>query len=71
MPVIVGGIAALVALAAGILGQVDPLASVGRALLAFVLGWIGGQIWYAIFTVQGQSSEVQLPGSAAAENEGK
>jgi hypothetical protein len=58
MPLIVGGIAAMVALAAGILGQVDPVASLGRALLAFVLGWIGGQLWYAIFTAQGQGSDV-------------
>jgi hypothetical protein len=71
MPFIIGGIAAMVALAAGVLGQVDPVASLGRALLAFVLGWVGGQIWYALFTVQGQRSEAYDQGSATAEAEGK
>jgi hypothetical protein len=59
----------MVALAAAILGQVDPVASLGRALLAFVLGWVGGQVWYAMFTVQGQSSEAYEPAPAAADAE--
>jgi hypothetical protein len=71
MPLIFGGIAAMVALAAGILAQVDPIASLGRALLAFVLGWIGGQIWYAMFTVQGQSREVHESGQSVGDAEGK
>jgi hypothetical protein len=69
MPLIIGGVAAMVALAAGILGQVDAIASLGRALLAFVLGWIGGQVWYAMFTVQGQSSGVHETGQTAVEAE--
>jgi hypothetical protein len=35
----------MVALAAGILGEVDPVSCVGRACLAFLLGWIGAQVW--------------------------
>ncbi|HVT11681.1 MAG TPA: hypothetical protein VHE55_05405 [Fimbriimonadaceae bacterium] len=48
MSSLVGGSAALVALAAGILGHVDPLTSLWRAALVFVLGWIGGSVWTAI-----------------------
>jgi hypothetical protein len=52
MPTIVGGMAALVALAAGILSNVDPVAIIWRATLAFFLGWAGTQVWYVFFTVQ-------------------
>ncbi len=48
MPFIVGGFAALVALAAGILANVDPLTSLWRAALAFALGWVGGNVWYVL-----------------------
>ena len=50
VPKLVGGVTALVALSAGILGQVDPLACVGRAMLAFLLGLVGYQVWYVLFT---------------------
>jgi len=50
MPFVVGGFASLVALAAGILGQVDPLTSLGRAAIVFVLGWIGANLWYVLTT---------------------
>ena len=49
MPFIVGGVTAIVALAAGIIGQVDPVASLWRALLAFVLGYVFAAVWYAFF----------------------
>jgi hypothetical protein len=49
-PKLVGGVAAMVALVAGILGQVDPLACVGRAAIALVLGVLGYQVWYVLFT---------------------
>jgi hypothetical protein len=52
MPTIVGGLAALVALAAGILSNVDPVAIIWRATLAFILGWAATQVWYVFFTVQ-------------------
>ncbi len=46
----------MVALAGGVLAHVDPVTSVTRALLAFLLGWIGGQVWHVVLTVVGQSS---------------
>ncbi len=52
MPNLVGGLAALMALAAGILWRVDPVAILGRAALAFLLGWLLTQIWYVFFTVR-------------------
>ncbi len=52
MPMLVGGLAAFVALAAGILSQVEPVASIQRACLAFVLGWVGTNVWYVFFTVR-------------------
>jgi hypothetical protein len=55
MPKVVAGIAALVALAAGILANVDPLTNVGRAGVAFAVGWFGTQFWYVFFTVRAHS----------------
>lgn len=52
MPNLVGGLAALMALAAGILWRVEPVATLGRAGLAFLLGWLLTQIWYVFFTVR-------------------
>jgi hypothetical protein len=52
MPTLIGGILALVALAAGILSHVEPVASIERALLAFVLGWMLTHVWYVFFTVR-------------------
>lgn len=52
MPKLIGGIAALVALAAGILAHVDPVATVQRAALAFILGSLATQVWYVFFTVR-------------------
>ena len=52
MPKIVGGLAAFAALAAGILSNVDPVAIIWRAALAFFLGWIATQVWYVFFTVR-------------------
>lgn len=49
IPIVVGGLAALVGLAAGILAKVDPLMCVGRAVVAFVLGMVGTQFWLAVF----------------------
>lgn len=52
MPTVVGGLAALVALGAGILGHVEPVTMVGRASLAFLLGWVLTNVWYVFFTVR-------------------
>jgi hypothetical protein len=52
MPKLVGGLAALVALAGGILANVDPFACLGRSALAFLLGWMLTQLWYVFFTIR-------------------
>lgn len=52
MPSLIGALTAFVALAAGILSHVDPVASIGRACLAYLLGWIATNVWYVFFTVR-------------------
>lgn len=52
MPKLVGALAALVALAGGILGGVEPVTVLWRASLAFMLGWLLTLLWYVFFTVQ-------------------
>jgi hypothetical protein len=52
MPSLIGALAAFVALAAGILSHVDPVASIGRACLAYLLGWFATNVWYVFFTVR-------------------
>ena len=54
MPKLVGGLAALVALAGGILANVDPVTSLTRSFLAFLLGWMLTQLWYVFFTIRVQ-----------------
>ena len=44
----------MVALVAGILGRVDPLLCLGRAMLALLLGWACGQVWYVLFALGGK-----------------
>lgn len=51
-PSLIGSLAAFVALAAGILSRVDPVASVGRACLAYLLGWVLAQVWHVFFAVR-------------------
>ena len=52
MPKLIGGILALVALAAGSLGGVDPIACVLRAVVAYLVGMIATQVWYVFFTIR-------------------
>ncbi len=54
MPFIIAGIAALVALAGGILAKVDPVTCLTRAVLVFFLGWIAAQLWQVILILAGQ-----------------
>lgn len=65
MAFVVGGFAAIVALAAGIIGQVDSLTSLWRAALAFVLGWIAASVWQAVIasTVAPEASSNVSPAS--------
>lgn len=52
MPKLVGGLAALVALAGGILAHVEPFTCIARSALAFILGWLLTQLWYVFFTIR-------------------
>jgi hypothetical protein len=56
MPMAVGGLAALVALAAGILGSVDPTTCVLRAGIALLLGLFGTQVWYVMIAGENRSA---------------
>lgn len=49
MPLLVGSLAALVALAASILAGVHWSAALQRGGIALVVGWILGAIWSAVF----------------------
>jgi hypothetical protein len=57
MPKLIGGLAALVALAGGILANVEPVACLGRSALAFLLGWLLTQLWYVFFTIRVQTGK--------------
>lgn len=52
MAKVVGGILALVALAASILSGVDPVACLLRAAIAYIVGWFAAQLWYVFFTIR-------------------
>jgi|CXWL01.1.fsa_nt_gi hypothetical protein len=52
MQKLIGGIAAFVAIAAGILCGVEPVTVVFRSALAFILGSLATQLWYVFFTVR-------------------
>ncbi|MBS1716578.1 MAG: hypothetical protein JSS72_02455 [Armatimonadetes bacterium] len=49
MPKFVGSLAALIALAAGILGHVEPIACLERALIAMIIGRFGCTMFYVLF----------------------
>lgn len=66
MPLVVAGFAAIVALAAGILAHVDPLASLSRAGIAFVLGWVAGSVWHA-FTTTWSGAQTESEPTPASE----
>lgn len=75
MPTVVGGLAALVALAGGILAQVETFATLERAALAFLLGWSLTHLWYVFFTVRisklsTDSNAIPAKESAAGTSEG-
>lgn len=54
MPFIIAGIAAVVALAGGVLAKVDPVTCLTRAVLVFLMGWIAAQLWQVILSHTGQ-----------------
>lgn len=67
LPSLIGSLAAFVALAAGILWRVDPVASIGRACLAYMLGWVLAQVWHVFFAVR---TERRTPDSVAEDQAG-
>lgn len=73
MAKLIGGIAAFVAIAAGILNAVEPTTIVLRAGLAFLLGCAATQLWYVFFTVRvhkivAEAVEYEEPPTEAAES---
>lgn len=54
MPKVIGGLAALVALAAGLLSEVDPATCLTRGAGSFLVGWFGTQCWYVFFAARVQ-----------------
>lgn len=48
---LIGALAALVALMAGILNRLEPIESLQRAAIAFTVGWMLGKIWHGLTTV--------------------
>lgn len=48
---LIGALAALVALMAGILNRLEPIESLQRAAIAFIVGWMLGKIWHGLTTV--------------------
>lgn len=69
VPKLVGGLSALVALAAGILAKVEPVTCVSRAGLAFLLGFVATQVWYVFFTVRIQQENAEAGSTQAATKE--
>lgn len=55
MAKLVGALAALIALSAGILAQVNSILCLQRAAVAYAVGWFGTQLWYVFFTVRVQT----------------
>ena len=45
MSLIVGGIGAIVALLAGMTAQLEPLTTLERAGICFMVGWVAGLAW--------------------------
>jgi len=71
LPKVIGGLLALIALAASTLAQVDPWTTLFRGFVAYAVGGFLTQLWYVFFTVRVQGSpnasgEAEL-GSAKAE----
>ncbi|GIV01769.1 MAG: hypothetical protein D6724_00800 [Armatimonadetes bacterium] len=65
MPKLIGLLCALVALAACVLSGVEPLTSVLRAVLAFVVGMVGTQIWYVFFATRIEYSKEEERGQGS------
>ncbi len=51
MAVLLGGLASLIALLAGMLGHVGPETILQRAAVAFCIGWVSGHAWQLVASV--------------------
>jgi hypothetical protein len=72
MPQLIGGLMALVALAAGTLGGVEPVSCIMRAGIAYLTGVVATQLWYVFFTirvVRDRDEPLQLEATAPMEGE--
>lgn len=50
IPKLLGAAAALIAIFAGVIAEVDSVLCLERAGLAFLLGWLAGKVWYVLFS---------------------
>lgn len=65
MPKLVGGIACVAALTAGIFGGVDPLLCLSRAGVAFAGGSVLGALWQALLAAPARGVPASGGGSDA------
>lgn len=68
MPKFIGALAALVALVAAVLGKIEPLDALQRAVIAFGLGWGFGLVWHAICSVLPKASSTNEGASGEPES---
>jgi hypothetical protein len=71
MPMLTGAMAALVALAAGILSHLEALVCLERAAIAFGCGWVFGGIWHVackLLTKPSPKSEIAQEGDGKVLN---
>lgn len=70
MPLVIGGLMAIVALSASYFGGVDPMGSLVRAGIAFATGLVATQAWQAFVPPRPQI-EVRSPGAKPDVDSGK
>lgn len=68
-PRLIGSIAALIALAAAILAQVDPVLSLIRAAVSYLVASVATQLWQAFFRASPGETPVAMPVEPAASRE--
>ena len=65
----VGAMAATTALVAGVIYRVDPVSSLERAFIAYMLGWAGTTIWQALVSGGGKVITESTKSFSQDENE--
>jgi hypothetical protein len=66
---ILGGLAAIIALASGILSGIDPVLCLERAAIVFVVGAVCGHVWHALSTMAEVNSARMQQSSAPKKEE--